>query len=149
MAFPGGSMVVTNLVLGAPGACRPGPSQSNWFVSHFVCSPIWLSFSISEIFQIKHTAWKWEVHKVQSPWRPLEQLIISIGSVMINLTPSNIFVSKIFAYIGWNVSIAIYCCSLYRVVFWLVHPKEWASVRLHLNPFKKVLSIGISLGFGT
>ena len=62
MAFPGGSMVVTNLVLGAPGSCRPGPSQSNWFVSHFVCSPIWLSFSISEIFQIKHTAWKWEMH---------------------------------------------------------------------------------------
>ena len=28
--------------------------------------------------------------------------------------------------------------------FWLVCPKKWPSVRLHVNPFKKVLSVRIS-----
>ena len=33
---------------------------------------------------------------------------------------------------------------LYSVVFLLVRPKKWQRVRLHVNPFKKVLSVRIS-----
>ena len=34
--------------------------------------------------------------------------------------------------------------SSYRVVFLTGPPKKWLSVRLHVNPFKKVLSVRIS-----
>ena len=33
--------------------------------------------------------------------------------------------------------------------FWLFRPKKWLSVRLHVNPFKKVLSVRFSNGSGT
>ena len=62
-----------------------------------------------------------------------------LWSISSTFWPSLVLIIEII--LKWWRSVAF---LTYRVVFLTGPPKKWLSVRLHVNPFKKVLSVRIS-----
>ena len=93
------------------------------------CQTLWKIWHLELFWRDLHVIWHLVIFRADQLKKPPCIWII-------HLHPPRAFFYPTFFLLQLNPT--------YRVVFFTVPPKKWLSVRLHVNPFKKVLSVRIS-----
>ena len=97
-----------------------------WWMSHSFSS--WTNSCLVTLLisqTIFSTIPKWQWISTKDSWNKAKRIICTFVHIFVKFKSFALLI-----YTGW--------------FFWLVRPKKWLSARLHVNPFKKVLSVRIS-----